>query len=1044
MGSGAVVAANVGTDSPGSAPYAGLVGVTDSPKSDADAFFGRDGEMLMLVGQLTRALAGLPSLVLLVGEAGIGKTRLVAEIARIARARGVRVLHSDATEGDRAPFRLWSGIGLPPATDEVGTDVRWELLDVLATKLAEAAPVLVATEDIHWADEPSLWVLERMVHAVGGAPVLVIATARRHEEGQGLSSVRRAAEVIEVAGLDRAATKQLVEVRSQRVDMDVEELWRRTAGNPLFLRELLLLGQDEGLPGAVTEVLDRLLGRLPPATRFTLAALAAAGTPMPLDVVARAVGTSTEHLLDSLRPAAEVDIVRLGAHRPTFRHDLLRAAATTAVPPSELRSLQMALAASLERDPISLANIAQAVRLRIAALPAGDPQAVAHAAIAVMRRYREATDMAAAADVGFAAATALDAVGGVPAMLTAEVWLDLADCLASLGEVTAATRAYERACEVLGPEDDIYLRARAEAGASQRVIPFVADADRLSRLASIESTLPTGDTPLRVALLGRMAVLGTAIPGGLPAAHKQGDAAIEMARRLGHPSALVDALADRHLVPLGAEGLLASEAAADEVAGLGARVGRPDIELRGAEWQYNSRLDRGDRQGANDALVQLEALAELMASPYWRYSARVRRAAMHVVDGDRAAALETVRAAARIGAGVVEELELTGLELAARVSIMRLWQVPDEGVKALFSDMQRMAGSFGAPFMQVQLATAAAALGHLGPAAGALARLASQPRLVLEAMSGVMTTSLLAELALSVGDVRWVGSLREALTPYADRLGTAIYLPVADILGRLALLDGDPPAAVDHLSEAVAFAAAMPAPVLVARCTQHLADALRLAGDTATATAVAARACDLAVKAGLAMLTPTGHRPAPRPASLRRVDLIWRISVPEGEAQLPHSVGVAQLARLLSVPGIPVAAVDLAGNGPGAQAHDLGPVLDPQAKREFRRRIADLREDIDEAQANNDPGRQERAEAELEALMRALRSAVGLGGRDRPSGSGTERARVNVTRNIRRAIALVAERLPGLGAHLERSVRTGGDCCYDPEPATAMRWEISS
>ena len=98
---------------------------------------------------------------------------------------------------------------------------------------------------------------------------------------------------------------------------------------------------------------------------------------------------------------------------------------------------------------------------------------------------------------------------------------------------------------------------------------------------------------------------------------------------------------------------------------------------------------------------------------------------------------------------------------------------------------------------------------------------------------------------------------------------------------------------------------------------------------------------------------------------------------------------------------------------------------------------------MDDARANNDLGRAESAETELEALMAALRSAVGLGGRNRPHGSGTERAHVNVTRNLRRAISLIDERLPALGAHLECSTRTGSECCYDPEPATALHWEVS-
>src|SRR5215207_6671492 len=79
---------------------------------------------------------------------------------------------------------------------------------------------------------------------------------------------------------------------------------------------------------------------------------------------------------------------------------------------------------------------------------------------------------------------------------------------------------------------------------------------------------------------------------------------------------------------------------------------------------------------------------------------------------------------------------------------------------------------------------------------------------------------------------------------------------------------------------------------------------------------------------------------------------------------------------------------------------DAGPILDPHAKAEYRERIADLQDEIDEAEAFHDPERVTRARAELDFLSRELSAAVGLGGRDRRTGGDAERARVNVTRAI--------------------------------------------
>jgi hypothetical protein len=148
---------------------------------------------------------------------------------------------------------------------------------------------------------------------------------------------------------------------------------------------------------------------------------------------------------------------------------------------------------------------------------------------------------------------------------------------------------------------------------------------------------------------------------------------------------------------------------------------------------------------------------------------------------------------------------------------------------------------------------------------------------------------------------------------------------------------------------------------------------------------------------------------------------------------------------VLRANGREVGALDLAGSGAAvAVQSDLGPALDGQAKRAYRTRIADLREEIDEADAMNDPDRASRARWELDALLEELGRAVGLSGRDRPQGSTDERARVNVTRSIKRAIAAVSAQAPELGSHLELSVRTGRLCRYQPDPAVALTWEVST
>jgi non-specific serine/threonine protein kinase len=169
--------------------------------------------------------------------------------------------------------------------------------------------------------------------------------------------------------------------------------------------------------------------------------------------------------------------------------------------------------------------------------------------------------------------------------------------------------------------------------------------------------------------------------------------------------------------------------------------------------------------------------------------------------------------------------------------------------------------------------------------------------------------------------------------------------------------------------------------------------------------------------------------------------------------------GVRYLAELLSHPGVERHAADLQigedsagavvprGATAGlsvrrAGAEDAGPVLDETAKSAYRQRVEDLREEIEEAELFNDPERAARARGEMEQLGQELSAAVGLGGRDRRAASSAERARVNVTRALRKAVERIAELDAELGEHLRRSVRTGVFCVYDPGGSQAVKVEI--
>jgi non-specific serine/threonine protein kinase len=126
----------------------------------------------------------------------------------------------------------------------------------------------------------------------------------------------------------------------------------------------------------------------------------------------------------------------------------------------------------------------------------------------------------------------------------------------------------------------------------------------------------------------------------------------------------------------------------------------------------------------------------------------------------------------------------------------------------------------------------------------------------------------------------------------------------------------------------------------------------------------------------------------------------------------------------------------------GGLLSDAGPILDGQAKAEYKHRLDDLRRDLEEAERFNDTSRAERAREEMDALAEQLAAAVGLGGRNRPIGSGAERARSAVTKRIKSSIKRIGETIPSLGSHLATRIRTGYFCSYSPHPERPVAWKF--
>ena len=134
--------------------------------------------------------------------------------------------------------------------------------------------------------------------------------------------------------------------------------------------------------------------------------------------------------------------------------------------------------------------------------------------------------------------------------------------------------------------------------------------------------------------------------------------------------------------------------------------------------------------------------------------------------------------------------------------------------------------------------------------------------------------------------------------------------------------------------------------------------------------------------------------------------------------------------------------LEAVGDAVTARRRDAGPILDSQAKAQYKRRINDLRKDTEEAERFNDCYRATRARSEMDAIAEQLAAAVGLGGRDRRSSSDAERARSAVTKRIKEGIHRIGKVIPPLGRHLVARIKTGYFCSYNPHPDRSVAWKF--
>lgn len=1064
---------------------------------------GRDDQVRVVLGELDRTLTSHGGLVLVTGEAGIGKTAFAGTIAAGAQSRGALVLSAAAWGEDGTPgYWLWTQIVrdlqcvsewpddqtgdplrvllgevvVPPGQGAETEDTVFGLHDAVTTLLVAVSrrrPVVILLDDLHWADLASVRLLGFLVRHSWFERLLVIATYRDVEINSAghplnplLMPLISRAVTVPLVGLDAGAVCRLIaQVLGRAPDSDVvADVLRLTGGNPFFVEQTVHMrasGQPDPVAPGVGEALMARLSPLHGDVVSVLTTAAVIGREFSLDLLACVSGTDADSLPALLGQATTARLITHKHGRFVFVHDLLREVLRTALDSAELRKRHAMMVAVLEERPGIAGRPAAWTLAHHAyhAVPAIEPS---RALRYVLDAAADACGRLAAGEVALHYRRALELLPDTDVRRRAALMLDLAGAHHGAGELAEARAVFENTVALADELGDRELRARAVLGLHELGSGGVNAAGR-REIALLDNThaallaqgKPAHD-PLMVRLLAAASRARTHSASDnetIAAAKELSDRALTLARRSGDDAALGLSLVARHDA-VWSPGTGAERATlSSEMVAVAHRDEDTGLELQGSLLRMAALLEHGDPRGLT-AYASATAMAARSASPRGRFLARSRDGAIATLTGRfdeaRDAIYEAYALGERLGEGdsvalwreqrwVLALLEGDFAEGARLEAEYRHDSTLHGNMVRLVNSAQRGGGEVSATDI-----------------AGVIALSQTYPR-----MYSAIFLRAQAQVAAASGDEKLCARARAALWPYRDLW--AVVAGAGGIHGPyshwIALLD----LATLRLDDAIAgFSAAhRSADLLGARpwsveARFQLARALHArdeSGDADAATALLAGVRKDADEVGMRHISSAVAEIFPAQLDSGKNGSgqfwsdgsVWTLGYAGRVAHLPDAKGLRDLHLLLGSPGREVSAAELINPASlvrAAEQSGADLVLDERAREEYRTRLAQLDEQIERAVHGRRDQRAAELDRERAALIEELRTATGRGGRARKLGETGERARKTVTARIRDTLRRIESNHPELGEHLRASVRTGLTCHY--QPVRPVRWQLSA
>ncbi|MGE0549148.1 MAG: AAA family ATPase [Kofleriaceae bacterium] len=1036
---------------------------------------GRRSELALITTAFERARDGQCSTIALIGEPGIGKTRLATETATRAASAGFAVWWGRAWEAGGAPaYWPWRQLCDALPRDAIGPlwgaqhrstvadpeQARFELFDAVTRAIATQAsmtPIVAILDDLHVADIPSLELLAFATRHLRGSRVIWIVTWRDAEAARPpvrdlLARIAREANVLSLSALSEIDANQLID--DVRTDVDVQfrsRLMRVTGGNPLFLLETMaalagggsLPSELDPLPLAqgISHLVRERLAPLTRDVRVLAEAASAIGREVTVQRWTAATNVTAELVRDGARCLVEAGILTTTAHdRWRFGHDLVREAIYRTADEAQIIAYHRRIAHTLDREIATGDTSLVGERAHHALMSMTDDPATL---LAWTVTAAEHALLLCAYEESLAIVERASAKLGLHAQRDASLQLVRGRAYLFQNDHVRASNAFSAAIALARRADDPCMLAAAVLGLGSRYVFGDRLHDLVALIDEAIAILPSQHRDLHARLLARKAAALT--PAEIP------EPVLDMARQAQQLIAESTNDAARLEVAVAVGAAFADFAHPRErlainktVVELARAQGDRALELRGMSRLVSDHISAGDLPRADALLADRDALARSLVQPRFAWAEPLFRSQRALIHGDFARCETSVAEAEKLvdsdpncgRACAVHRMWL--YFMADRVDELRA-QLP-----AVLSAVRTM------PF----LGTLIRAVIHLR--SGELAdarREVDALRFPLTDVRSPPFYAMAAEVFAEVGPIEHQRDAYDALSPYADMFaafGVFAFTfgpPIAATLGNLAGALGDVDRARAHFESALAMTTQIDAAPGRAWTSYWYGRMLARVGDPDANTQLDAairdatrlgmhglviRCRDAAGPAQPAIATPAANPlPALRWAIADRGGS-WLVSIADRSFLIPQLKGMALLARLSANPHVEIHSLELVSGGEPEDAGDAGEHLDDKARAAYRKRLSKLADDLEEAQARGDDTRAETIRDEHEALVKELSRAVGRGGKVRRAGSATERARVAAHRQLREAIKKITEADAELGAHLDVAVRTGTFCVYRP------------